>query len=65
MSWKTGYRSIYYDGAPEPAGFQPSPANLSSPLEANRRQTSSWSSASAGSPPTTSRAERSAGPTPG
>ena len=32
-------------GEPEPAGFQPRPANLSSPFEAKRRQTSSWSSA--------------------
>ncbi len=23
MSWKTGFRSIYYEGAPEPADLRP------------------------------------------
>src|SRR5215212_9765830 len=32
-------------GEPEDAGVQPSPANLSSALDENARQTASWSSA--------------------
>src|SRR5688572_8598863 len=44
MSQSIQARTPSRRGAPEPAGVHPRPVNLSSALDANRRQTSSWCS---------------------